>query len=117
MANDRSPHQPDLRRAAHQAATGQTLDGHRADRARPSRLAGKLHLLRQYEKFFRFLRNELLSNNLTDFGLRKGLDHLDAVRQKFQTITDRFADFQAQALNVHVDFPLLQNSEEMSATI
>jgi len=65
-------------------------------------------LLRQYEKFSRFLRNELLSNNLTDFGLRKGLDHLDAVRQKFQVITGRFAGFQAQALNVHVDFPLLQ---------
>jgi hypothetical protein len=65
-------------------------------------------LLRQYEKFSRFLRNELLSNNLTDFGLRKGLDHLDAVRQKFQIITDRFADFQAQSLNVHVDFPLLE---------
>jgi hypothetical protein len=28
-------------------------------------------LLRQYEKFSRFLRNELLSNNLTDFGLRR----------------------------------------------
>ena len=41
-------------------------------------------LLRQYEKFSRFLRNELLSNNLTDFGLRKGLDHLDAVRQSFK---------------------------------
>jgi len=68
----------------------------------------KTALLRQYEKFSRFLRNELLSNNLTDFGLRKGLDHLDAVRQKFQIITDRFAGFQAQSLNVHVDFPLLQ---------
>ena len=65
-------------------------------------------LLRQYEKFSRFLRNELLSNNLTDFGLRKGLDHLDAVRQKFHAITDRFADFPAQTLNVHVDFPLIQ---------
>jgi hypothetical protein len=65
-------------------------------------------LLRQYEKFSRFLRNELLSNNLHNFGLRKGLDHLDAVRQKFQTITDRFAGFQAQTLNVHVDFPLVQ---------
>src|SRR6202048_3506353 len=64
--------------------------------------------LKQYEKFSRFLRNELCSNNLRDFGLQKGLDHLDAVRQKFQTITDRFAGFQAQCLNVHVDFPLLQ---------
>jgi hypothetical protein len=68
----------------------------------------KNSLLRQYEKFSRFLRNELLSNNLQDFGLKKGLDHLNAVRQKFQIITDRFAGFQAQALNVHVDFPVVQ---------
>src|SRR3982075_3296233 len=64
--------------------------------------------LKQYEKFTTFLRNELVSNNLADFRLKKGLDHLDAVRQRFQTITDRFAGFQAQWLNVHVDFPLLQ---------
>lgn len=64
--------------------------------------------LKQYEKFSRYLRNELCSNNLRDFGLKKGLDHLDAVRKRFQTITDRFAGFQAQCLNVHVDFPLLQ---------
>jgi hypothetical protein len=63
---------------------------------------------RRSSKFSRFLRNELLSNDLTGFGLRKGLDHLDAVRQKFQSITDRFADFQAQSLNVNVDFPVLQ---------
>jgi hypothetical protein len=64
--------------------------------------------LKQYEKFYRYLRNELYSNNLRDFGLKKGLDHLDAVRKRFQTITDRFAGFQAEYLNVHVDFPLLQ---------
>jgi hypothetical protein len=64
--------------------------------------------LKQYEKFATFLRNELVSNNLADFRLRKGLDHLDAVRQRFQDITSRFAGFQAQWLNVHVDFPLLQ---------
>jgi hypothetical protein len=64
--------------------------------------------LKQYEKFATFLRNELVSNNLADFQLRKGLDHLDAVRQRFQAITSRFAGFQAQWLNVHVDFPLLQ---------
>ena len=68
----------------------------------------KNSFLKQYEKFSRFLRNELVSNNLRDFGLKKGLNHLDAVRKKFQIITDRFADCQAQWLNVHVDFPLLQ---------
>src|SRR5437899_2352544 len=65
-------------------------------------------LLKQYEKFCTFLRNELCSNNLCDFGLKKGLEHLDAVRDKFLAITDRFAGLQAQWLNVHVDFPLLQ---------
>ncbi|MGZ7082947.1 MAG: hypothetical protein ACXVIO_07110 [Candidatus Angelobacter sp.] len=30
------------------------------------------------------------------------------MRTRFQIITDRFASFQAQSLNVHVDFPLLQ---------
>jgi hypothetical protein len=54
------------------------------------------------------VRNELCSNNLYDFGLRKGLGHLDEVRHKFQSIIGRFAGFQAQCLNVHVDFPLLQ---------
>jgi hypothetical protein len=65
-------------------------------------------VLKQYEKFSRYLRNELCSNNLRDFGLKKGLDHLDTVRKRFQIITDRFAGFQAEYLNVHVDFPLLQ---------
>ena len=64
--------------------------------------------IKQYEKFATFLRNELCSNNLSDFGLKKGLDHLLAVKERFLQITDRFASFQAQWLNVHVDFPLLQ---------
>jgi hypothetical protein len=63
---------------------------------------------KQYEKFAVFLRNEICSNNLADFGLKKGLEHLAEVREKFLQITDRFATFQAQCLNVHVDFSLLQ---------
>jgi hypothetical protein len=64
--------------------------------------------VKQYEKFSTFLRNEICSNNLADFRLKKGLEHLAAVREKFLAITDRFATFQAQCLNVHVEFPLLQ---------
>ena len=64
--------------------------------------------LKQYEKFSTLLRNELCSNNLSDFALKKGLQNLNAVRTKFLAITDRFARLQAQWLNVHVDFPLLQ---------
>jgi len=64
--------------------------------------------IKQYEKFATYLRNEICSNNLSDFGLKKGLEHIAAVRDKFLTITDRFASFQAIGLNAHVDFPLLQ---------
>ena len=64
--------------------------------------------VKQYEKFATFLRNEICSNNLADFGLRKGLEHLGEVREKFLGITGRFATFQARCLNAHVDFPLLQ---------
>ena len=63
--------------------------------------------VKQYEKFSTFLRNEICSNNLSDFRLKKGLEYLAAVREKFLAITGRFATFQAQCLNVHVEFPLL----------
>ena len=64
--------------------------------------------IKQYEKFSTFLRNEVCSNNLADFGLKKGLDHLAPMREKFLAVTDRFAAFQSQCLNVPVEFPLLQ---------
>src|SRR6185295_17369478 len=72
------------------------------------RACGKNAVLRMYEKFTTFLRLEALSNNLKDFGLKKSLDNLPAVREKLAAVTDRFAGFEADALNVHVDFPLFQ---------
>jgi len=64
--------------------------------------------VKQYEKFLTFLRIEICSNNLKDFFLKKGIQHLAAVRAKFLPITDRFASFEAQTLQVHVDFPFFQ---------
>jgi len=64
--------------------------------------------VKQYEKFQTFLRIELCSNDLKDFFLKKGIQHLAAIRTHFLPITDRFASFEAQALQVHVDFPLFQ---------
>jgi len=72
------------------------------------RACGKNAVLRMYEKFTTFLRLEVLSNNLKDFGLKKSLDNLETVRQTLATVTDRFTEFEAQALDVHVDFPLFQ---------
>jgi len=49
-----------------------------------------------------------VSNNLKDFGLKKSLKNLAAVRQTLAAIADRFAAFDSEALNVQVDFPLFQ---------
>jgi|SRR5882762_6460753 len=69
------------------------------------RAYAKNAVMRMYEKFSTFLRLEALSNNLKDFGLNKGLDNLDKVRRVLGAVTDRFAQFEAQALDLHVDFP------------
>jgi hypothetical protein len=63
---------------------------------------------RMYEKFSTFLRVEVCVNRMKDLGLNKGLENLQELRQKLVAITDRFAGFEAQSLNVHVDFPLFQ---------
>jgi hypothetical protein len=72
------------------------------------RACAKNAVLRMYEKYATFLRLEALSNNLKDFGLLKSIDNLPAVRKTLAAVTDRFAAFEAEALNVHVDFPLFQ---------
>jgi hypothetical protein len=63
---------------------------------------------RMYEKFSTFLRVEVCVNRMKDLGLNKGLENLDRLRQRLVAITDRFAGFEAESLNVHVDFPLFQ---------
>jgi hypothetical protein len=63
---------------------------------------------RLYEKFSTFLRIEICVNRMKDLGLNKGLDQLDALRQHLLAATDRLAGFEAELLNVHVDFPLFQ---------
>ena len=63
---------------------------------------------RMYEKFSTFLRVEVCVNRMKDLGLNKGLENLERLRQNLVAITDRFAGFEAQSLNVHVDFPLFQ---------
>ena len=63
---------------------------------------------RMYEKFSTFLRVEVCVNRMKDLGLNKGLENLECLRRKLVAINDRFAGFEAQSLNVHVDFPLFQ---------
>jgi hypothetical protein len=61
-----------------------------------------------YEKFSTFLRVEICVNRMKDLGLNKGLEQLDALRQTLVAATDRLAGFEAELLNVHVEFPLFQ---------
>ena len=72
------------------------------------RVYAKDAVARMYEKFSTFLRVEVCVNRLKDFGLNKGLENLKQLRQILAGVTDRFAGFEARALNVHVDFPLFQ---------
>jgi hypothetical protein len=72
------------------------------------RIYGKSLLARRYEKFSTFLRLEVCVNRLKDLGLNKGLQNLDALRNKLVVVTDRLADLEGELLNVHVDFPLFQ---------
>lgn len=63
---------------------------------------------RMYEKFNTFLRVEICVNRLHDLGLRKSLDVLPTLRDTLMAVTDRLAGFEAEMLNVHVDFPVFQ---------
>ena len=72
------------------------------------RIYCKSLVARMYEKFATFLRLEICVNRLKDLGLNKGLENLNALRQRLVAGTDRLADFEADLLNVHVDFPLFQ---------
>jgi len=99
-----------LRDARHQTAARQAaqvlekLDhGHPAMRIYCKNLVGRM-----YEKFSTFLRVEVCVNRIEDLGLDKGLENLEGLRRKLVSITDRFAGFEAQSLNVHVDFALFQ---------
>ena len=72
------------------------------------RAYSKNSFVKQYEKDNTFLRIETCSNNLKDFRQKKSLEYLPEVAEKLQAVNERFADAQAQNLNVEVDYSLLE---------
>jgi len=66
-------------------------------------ILGHLPLLTRPENIVHFFRDIHQVKTIS-----KALDNLETVRQTLASVTDRFAQFEAQALNVHVDFPLFQ---------
>jgi len=87
----------------HQVVLDQMDHGHHVLRA-----YSKNAFVKQYEKDNTFLRIETCSNNLKDFRQKKALEHLPEVAEKLQAVNERFADAQAENLNVEVDYPLLE---------
>jgi len=87
----------------HQVVLDQMDHGHHVLRA-----YSKNAFVKQYEKDNTFLRIETCSNNLKDFRQKKALEHLPEVAEKLQAVNDRFADAQAENLNVEMDYPLLE---------
>ena len=51
---------------------------------------------------------ETCSNNLKDFRQKKSLELMPEVAEKLQALNDRFADAQAENLNVEIDYPLVE---------
>jgi len=72
------------------------------------RAYSKNAFVKQYEKDNTFLRIETCSNNLKDFRQKKSLEYLPEVAGKLQAVNERFADAQAENLNVEMDYPLLE---------
>jgi hypothetical protein len=64
--------------------------------------------LKQYERFCTLLRKELCSNNLRDFGLTKGLEHLNACAPSSRRSRIVSPDSRRSGGTARVDFPLLQ---------
>jgi len=87
----------------HQVVLDQMNHGHHVLRA-----YSKNASVKQYEKDNTFLRIETCSNNLKDFRQKKALEHLPEVAEKLQAVNDRFADAQAENLNVEIDYPILE---------
>ena len=90
----------------------QTADHYGADRWHGQhvfRAYWKHAWIKQYEKYATYLRNEVTSNNLRDFKLRKGLAYLGAVRTlAIAGARPVCRGQQAENLNVHEDFALLR---------
>ena len=68
----------------------------------------KNSFVKQYEKFRTFLRLEVCSNHTPDLRVRKSLANLPLFRERSIGVLDRFTELQANALNVHFEFPLFQ---------
>ena len=64
--------------------------------------------IKQYVRDHLILRTEAATNNVTDYGVNKAVEHLPALRDKLSAIDDNYLDIQQDILETFVDRGQLQ---------
>ena len=59
--------------------------------------------IKQYVRDHLNLRTETATNDVTDYGVRKAVEHLPQLREKMASITDNYLDVQQDILETFVD--------------
>src|SRR5258708_31086554 len=59
--------------------------------------------IKQYVRDHLILRTEAATNNVTDYGVNKAVEHLPALRDKLSAIDDNYLDIQQDILETFVD--------------
>lgn len=72
--------------------------------------------IKQYVRDHLILRTEAASNNVTDYGVNKAIEHLPALRDKLAAINDNYLDIQQDILETFVDRGQLQRLAKPTLT-
>ena len=72
--------------------------------------------IKQYVRDHLILRTEAATNNVTDYGVNKAVEHLPALRDKLSAIDDNYLDIQQDILETFVDRGQLQQLAKPTLT-
>jgi hypothetical protein len=72
--------------------------------------------IKQYVRDHLILRTEAATNNVTDYGVNKAVEHLPALRDKLAAINDNYLDIQQDILETFVDRGQLQELAKPTLT-
>jgi hypothetical protein len=72
--------------------------------------------IKQYVRDHLILRTEAATNNVTDYGVNKAVEHLPALRDKLSAINDNYLDIQQDILETFVDRGQLQQLAKPTLT-
>jgi len=72
--------------------------------------------IKQYVRDHLILRTEAATNNVTDYGINKAIEHLPALRERLSAIDDSYLDIQQDILETFVDRGHLQRLAKPTLT-